>query len=458
MSARVAVGSIRHAANAASPAQSGWDEIERGCGWPPLARGQKAFDAVKGANLALAGFADEAQAMGHTPVPLLWAAASASAALTDEAFERLAGVLLDELKAAGPVDAIYLALQGAMAYESAPDGEAELLRRVRAAIGPDVPIVVTVDRRANISPSLASLLQGLLPGRTFDGSDAAETGRRAARLTGRVLTKPAHVVAYPVPAGPRHVAGLFSNDGVPPLTSIGFAAGYPGAPGEQGGPALVASGADPSELSRVLATLAAATTAEASAVTPASTADEAVAKAQRRRGPVILADVCDSPAFGGTADGMTLLKSLLRQGAAGVLGLVCDPHVATTAHRMGEGAEITVCLGAKHGIAGESSLDETFRVERLSDGKVVCEGPLWRGARLDLSPMASLRIGEMRVVVCGKKLDAADRAIFRAVGIDVDAEPLLALKSAVDFRADFLRSDKTVIRVAGPGCVAPDVA
>ena len=64
--------------------------------------------------------------------------------VTVDAFERLAGMMLEDLAAAGPLDALYLDLHGAMVTEHLPDGEGELLRRCPPDRA-DLPIVAALD-------------------------------------------------------------------------------------------------------------------------------------------------------------------------------------------------------------------------------------------------------------------------------------------------------------------------
>src|SRR5690606_41527680 len=96
---------------------------------------------------------------------------------------------------------------------------------------------------------------------------------------------------------------------------------------------------------------------------PEGAAEQAMRRARRADRPIALADTQDNPGAGGTADTMGLVKALIRAGAEGaVAGLICAPHVATIAHRVGEGAEIHVSLGGKHGIVGDRSLSANMRV------------------------------------------------------------------------------------------------
>ena len=87
-------------------------------------------------------------------MPLLWTSGGAGGLVTRDAFERIAGELVGRLSAAMPVDAVYLDLHGAMVTEDFEDGEGELLRRVRAGVGPSVPIAISLDYHANVTPQM----------------------------------------------------------------------------------------------------------------------------------------------------------------------------------------------------------------------------------------------------------------------------------------------------------------
>src|SRR6516164_7246738 len=89
-------------------------------------------------------FIQAVEAAGHTLVPVIWAGASASAHVTEDAYERIAGEIVDAVRRGG-FDAIYLDLHGAMVAEHVDDGEGELLARVRGVVGKAMPLVVSLD-------------------------------------------------------------------------------------------------------------------------------------------------------------------------------------------------------------------------------------------------------------------------------------------------------------------------
>ena len=107
---------------------------------------------------------------------------------------------------------------------------------------------------------------------------------------------------------------------------------------------------------------------------------------------------------------------------------------------------------------GHVPLEGEFAVETLTDGRFTCTGPMFKGFRMDLGPMAVLRKGGVRVVVASKKVQAADQAMFRHVCIEPVRERIVALKSSVHFRADFGPIASEVLVVAAPGPMPADPA
>ena len=143
---------------------------------------------------------------------------------------------------------------------------------------------------------------------------------------------------------------------------------------------------------------------------------------------MILADTQDNPGGGGDGDTTGVLAALVRAGAEdAVLGLLVDPAVAEQAHAAGEGAVIEASLGGKSGIAGDSPLVGRYRVEKLGSGQFTGTGPFYGGSRMNLGPMALLRCEAapgVRVVLCCRKVQAADQAMFRHVGVEPAAAML----------------------------------
>ena len=139
-------------------------------------------------NLFISGFINESSICGHELMPMLWCSASPSSFVTFDAYERVASSMLDHLANLMPLDAVYLDLHGAMVTDHQQDGEGELLARVRSVIGPDIPLVVSLDLHANITSRMFATADVLVGYRTYPHVDMAETGRKAAKILDKMLT------------------------------------------------------------------------------------------------------------------------------------------------------------------------------------------------------------------------------------------------------------------------------
>jgi microcystin degradation protein MlrC len=472
--ARIAIGGFQHETNTFSPVPATFAEFEAPDAWPGLTRGPAMLDAVEGINLPAAGFLHEARALRHELRPLAWCSAQPSGRVTRDAFERIAGLLLDDLRASGSLDAVYLDLHGAMVAEHVDDADGELLRRVRSVVGPGVPVVASLDFHANLSPAMARHATALVSYGTYPHVDMAECGARAARvlhdlLRGGQATSFLEQADFLIPLTSQstlvepmqslmHEAAASERS---PLLSVGILPGFPAADVADCGPAVYACGRDEAATAAVVRHLAAELRRrEPGFALELLGIEQAIGELRRaappRGRPVILADTQDNPGAGGHADTTSLLKALAASGLHGVLaGVMCDPAAAARAHAAGEGSSVELALGARSGTPGEVPLEARFTVLALGDGRFTGTGPFYHGARFELGPMALLELGGVHVAVASRKQQAADRAMFRHLRAEPADYAVLALKSSVHFRADFGPIASRVLVVEAPG---PNVA
>lgn len=186
---RVFVAGFHHETNTFAPSVADWAAFEAGSGYPPFLRGAAMLEAHRSGPLALAGFTAEADRRGWTLLPSAWAGAMPSNRITRDAFEHIAGAIVDDLRVAlrDGVDALFLDLHGAAVAEGFDDAEGELLARLRAWAGPARPIVVSLDLHANLSAAMLRHASALTVYRTYPHVDMRETGARAAAMLARRL-------------------------------------------------------------------------------------------------------------------------------------------------------------------------------------------------------------------------------------------------------------------------------
>lgn len=476
MAPRIAFGGFLHETNTFAPSKAGMDAFLQGGGWPALARGEAIYAGVHNVNVGASGFVETAKAAGWELVPTLWCAASPSAHVTAEAFEALTQELVARIAAALPVDGVYLDLHGAMCSENFADGEGEVLRRVRAALGPDVPLVASLDLHGNVTQLMVDSTEALVAYRTYPHVDMAETGSRAAAYLAKLLgTSKRHAkafrqVPYLIPIAWQATAmepcrtiyaELAALEGAA-VPTLSFLPGFPAADFADCGPTVVAYGATQGDADRAADAVAERIMASEAAFKgkvyqPDEGVREAMALAERATKPIVISDTQDNPGAGGDSDTMGMAHALVRNKARrAAIGVIVDPDAARAAHEAGVGATISVSLGAKSRIPGDEPLTGEFVVEQLSDGRFVAPGPFYGGSRINLGPCACLRIGDVRIVVGSRKAQMADQAMYRQVGIEPTEQAILVNKSSVHFRADFEPIAETILVCAAPGPMPVD--
>ncbi|MCU0868096.1 MAG: M81 family metallopeptidase [Burkholderiales bacterium] len=476
---KICIGGFQHETNTFAPSPATWDDFARGGGWPPLQRGADLFDGVAGINLPITGFVDAMRARRDQLVPTAWAAASPSAHVTRDAYERIAAMIVGDIAAARP-DAVYLDLHGAMVTEHLDDGEGELLARIRAVTGPRVPIVASLDLHANVTARMIANADAFVAYRTYPHVDMADTGAAAAALLERMLRdgapRPAmaHVrIPFLIPLVSQctmlePLASLYASlparegSGV---WSVSFTPGFPAADFPECGPVAIAVADTRDAAERAARQLAHDVAAiERDFVLEVLSPEAGVQRALRTAAagatrPTVIADAQDNPGAGGDSNTTGMLRALLDARAPRAsLGLMADPEVARAAHAAGVGATLTLPLGGKSKVPGDAPLEAPWVVERLSDGRLVGTGPFYRGARMQLGPCACLRIGGVRVIVSCEKPQLADQEMYRFIGIEPTAEAILVNKSSVHFRADFAPIAEEILVCKAPGPMLADPA
>jgi microcystin degradation protein MlrC len=476
MSLRIAFGGFLHETNTFAPSKAGIEAFQQGGGWPSLTRGDAIFAAVDNVNVGAAGFVAHGRAAGWTLLPTLWCAASPSAHVTAAAFEEIMDGLLAGLKAAMPFDGVYLDLHGAMVSEAFEDGEGETLRRVRELIGPDIPLVSSLDLHGNVTQLMVDSADALVAYRTYPHIDMAETGRRSGVYLERLLgtkkrdAKAFRQIPYLIPIAWQATAmepcktiyaelEALEGESVPTLS---FLPGFPAADFADCGATVVAYGTTQADADRAADAVAARVMASEAAFKgrvyqPDEGVREAMALSAGASKPIVIADTQDNPGAGGDSDTMGMVHALVRNDAQrAAVGVIVDAAAAAAAHAAGVGATIRVSLGAKSRIPGDVPLEADFVVEQLSDGRFIAPGPFYGGSRMNLGPSAALRIGGVRIVVGSRKAQMADQAMYRQVGIEPTEQAILVNKSSVHFRADFEPIAETILVCAAPGPMPVD--
>lgn len=467
---RIAVAGFQHETNTFAPFPTNWDCFVKPGAWPAYAEGDQAAAQARGLNVPLGGFVDAGD--DFDLVPLLYAAAEPGGLVTTDTFERITGALCDRLAAEADIDAVYIDLHGAMVTEDHDDGEAEVLRRIRAVVGPDLPVAVSLDLHGNLSPEFVQLTSCMTIYRTYPHIDMGATGARAAALLARLLERGAPFATafrqldYIIPITAQstrrqpgaRLYGMLDGLAGPGVTSVDFAFGFPPADIYNCGTSVYACGSEQQAVDDAADTmLAALQEAEDSFDTGMVSAPTAVRRAMESNGPkpVILADPQDNPGAGAPGDATGVLAAMLSGNATGTIGAIWDPKTAAQAHAAGVGATIECDIGGQFPDSGGPALRVRATVEQLSDGQFLCTGPMFGGLTANLGPTARLSVrqggADITIVVSSNRAQNADQEMLRHIGVDLESQKMIAVKSAIHFLAAYEPIAEEVILAEAPG-------
>ncbi|MBE9604581.1 M81 family metallopeptidase [Acetobacteraceae bacterium H6797] len=370
-----------------------------------------------------------------------------------EAFAELLAAALasfEKIRAEGPVDAVILALHGAMAVQGVAEPDGELAKALRAILGPEVPIGVTLDFHANINPSLMAHADVVIGGKLYPHTDTPERGARCVALTLACLAERRRTRAFRLPLmvamtrqetlnGPfaELVAESEAIAARLGLDDVCLMGGFPYADTEFTCCSVLVTGQDEAAMREAYRAMADAVRARLPAMlAPVATFPGVMPEilAAAEHGTVVVADAGDNPGGGGEGNRTDLLGALIESGRRFAFGFLVDDQAARRASEAGMGARLTLPLGIRED--GKPLMAEST-VERVGEMRYRNTGTMMRGELMEGGLSAVLRVGQGRVITVTERIQAYDVNAFFSQGIDIAAEPIVAVKSQAHFRASY---------------------
>jgi microcystin degradation protein MlrC len=425
----------------------------------------------RGTRSALGATFEAADRFGWTLLHPISANANPSGIVTADAFEQIGGAIL-AVAAQEPIDGVLLHLHGAMVVDGFEDGEGELLARLRRAIGPDVPMVVTLDLHANVTQKMADHASALIAFRTYPHIDMYERAWQGAELLDRAMRgeiRPRTVIArrpmlYGLDWGRTQrgpMAELIARgdalEGAGEVLAVSVCAGFPLADIYDVGPSVTVT-VDERNPEAVVRARAVAdelidhawATREFTTVHMLSIA-EAVARCREGRPgdrPLVVADYTDNPGGGGYGDATVFLQALVEAGIERVaFHAICDPEAVAAGMRSGIGKATLTIGGKTDPTLGGGPLTLDGEITCLTNGRFVAYGPMGGGVERDYGPSLVFRVGGIDIILITNNGQATDLGQFASLGIDPTRYATVAVKSMQHFRAAFEPIARDVILV-----------
>ena len=411
---------------------------------------------------------DRAARGNHVLIEGLCTMAEPAGITTRAAYETLRDRILDELRAAMPVDHVAYYMHGAMIAEGYDDCEGDMLARTREIVGPGVAVGAALDLHCHLTPQMLEAAAVLVAYKEYPHTDILERAEELIDLlmaTARGDIRPVmtladtgilamiHTTMEPVRSLVDRMSAMEGRDGV---LSVSLGHGFPwGDVADLGTRVLVVTDNRPARgaelalsLAREVAAMRGTTDAQYHAIDAAY--DLALADPH---GPVVLADKADNAGGGAPGDSTWMIARALERGITGMaVGPLWDPVAVRTCFDAGLGARLALRFGGKMCPLSGQPVDLDVTVTGLARDAHQFLGP----ARADLGDCAAIHGSGIDVVLTAIRTQAYSPHLFRNVGIEPAERRIVVVKSTQHFHTGFAPLASQVIHVGAPGVVAPD--
>lgn len=388
------------------------------------------------------------------PIPLLYASTTPGGLITPQCYAKLKARLLRYLEKAENIDGVLLPLHGAAAVDDVDDLEGDLIRAVRNLVGPDIPIVVTLDLHAHVTADMVHHSDAILAWETYPHEDAFSTGQRGAKLLMAILNGECNptmaMVKVPVITGAIHGSTkgddpfavvmrqikAYEQDEDVVSTSLFLVHPYLDQP-DMGSGALVVTNNNLEKAKTIAQNIADQYWVHRFALEPDTySPEESIARGLTSEDkPILLVETADCCGGGAAGDSVATLKALLASNVAQkVLVLVVDPQAAQQCHQAGLDKTVSVMLGHSLDKAWGKPIQVTGLVSELSQGNFQYHGGIWDGVEGDMGLSAVLTVGTIHILIMSYATYEWMDEQYKAVGLAPSEAKFVVVKNPMNYQ------------------------
>jgi len=427
-------------------------------------RGDGSVKAPTGIGVFHAELQRLAAADGHTVVESIATFAQPAGTTLRAIYEEYRECLLEDLKAALPVDAVQLTLHGAMVAQDYDDCEGDLLERVREIVGPKVPIGAELDLHCHYTARMKQHADIIIAYKEYPHTDVIDRLRELYALlmqqaAGKIRPTTAvvdcrmmgiwHTTREPMISFVKRMQSFEGKDGV---LSVSLGHGFPwGDVPECGAKLWVVTDNDLAKAEAVAQQLFREFwELRALSYEPPISIAAALAEAKAaKQGPYVLADVGDNAGGGAMSDSTFVLQEMLDAGIGNaVIGSFWDMGAVAICKSAGVGAEITLRIGGKCGPLSGKPVDLPVTVRAIVEN----HGQSGLGARRPLGTGVWVRTaGGIDIALNTVRSQVLSRECFEGLGISLVDKQVIVVKSAQHFHAEFGPIAEKVLYMGTPG-------
>jgi len=408
------------------------------------------------------------------PVPLFLAQAWPGGPITSQTRRRFEQVIVEQIDSAGPLDALFCSLHGALIAEDESDVDGALLEQIRNAADPDTPLIVSLDLHAHLTPRMANAADVIVAYLTNPHVDRVQTGERAARALERIVrgSRPTTaVVRLPMLAtgevmdttGPvlaplfRQVREIEAQADV--LSAAVLMTNCHLDMPDLGWTTIVCTDDKPDMARRLAEELATTCWLRREELVAGNLlgAKESVAAALACEGkPIVIADGADATNSGACGDSVHLLQELVETSVPdGALTVMIDPQAVAHATTIGVGAGFEFAVGGKRDSVFSKPLPVTGQVISVQPLQYVLSGHLGQNTPVDMGASATVTTGDVTLLLVERTGPGSSPTMYRCVGLEPKDYKIVVVKSPAGFRAEYEPFAAGIILSACPGCASP---
>ena len=407
-----------------------------------------------------------AEAEGIDVVEGLMAAAQPGGTTVASAWHSLRDRLLEDIRAAGPLDMVLLNLHGAMIASDEFDCEGALLAAIHA-ICPEAIIGCELDLHCHLTARIVDSADLVVAYKEYPHTDIVERAEDLWSLALRTLRKEVAPVAAVAechmlsvwhttkPPMSDFVARMHALEAEGNALSVSFCHGFAlGDTPDLGSRMLVYSDGSTAEAQQLAERLAQEIweLRHQTRIPVMNEADAVAAALAAPKGPVVIADVADNPGTGAGADSTYLLSALIAAGAKGaVVGVMYDPMAVEICAGAGEGAELALRIGGKFSPRSGPPLDLDVKVLRIVPD---LHQTTVAGQRMTCGNAVLVETtGGIRIALSDRRIQTFHPDAFTGLGVDVTAAPVIVVKSTQHFHAGFAPVAADILYARSPTAV-----
>ena len=465
----IAIGGIMHESNTFCNIPTDYKAFS-------ITVGEEIYSSWTDTHHEMAGFIHGRTIHDYATYPTIMAAATPAGPVTDDAFELLYDRLMQSINENPRIDGLLLALHGAMVVESYPDGDGEVLRRLRDYFPQKFPIVVTLDYHANVSQLMVDKSTALVIYKTNPHIDQKQRGIQAAKLIMQIIRQeviPTQTLAKP----PMLLDILHQNTNTEPMLSIveetknleedsnilvaNVAAGYPYADVYEVGPSFVVVTDNDMHLAQTEANRLSNRLWNIREQLSINLPDAAAAvkqAIQSKNHPVILVEMGDNIGGGSPGDSTVILSELVQQNASNYVVVLYDPDCVQACIQKGINHEITLQIGGKTDNLHGEPVKIDGKIRSIHDGKFIETEARHGGQRYhDQGLTVVISVSDSYptyVVLTSKRQTPFSLQQLLSLGIDPKSMQIIVVKAAIAYRAAYEPIAGEIIEVDTPGITA----